>query len=67
MEYDFNWVYCPECNMTLVFECRVEKDGEKTEEIIGRSAGCWASFSIIEAKMMISCKLYLVSFCHCSQ
>jgi transcription elongation factor Elf1 len=34
MEYDFSWVYCPECNITLVFECRLEKDGERTEMVV---------------------------------
>jgi len=34
MEYDFSWVYCPECNITLVFECRLAKDGERTEMVV---------------------------------
>ena len=25
MEYEYNWLYCPDCDMTLVFESGVEE------------------------------------------
>jgi len=34
MEYEYHWVYCPDCDMSLVFESRVERDGEGGEQII---------------------------------
>jgi len=39
MEYDFNFVYCPDCNITLVFECRLEKDSERTEMAVCPQCG----------------------------
>lgn len=43
MEYDFHWVYCPDCNQTLVCETRVEPDGQGYEQVVcplcGRELG----------------------------
>ena len=34
MEYEFDWVYCPECNRTLVLESRVEKGSGCFEMVV---------------------------------
>ncbi len=39
MEYEYDWVYCPDCNMTLVFESWVERGGEGVEQIICPQCG----------------------------
>ena len=39
MEYEYHWIYCPDCDMTLVFESRVERDGEGYEQIICPECG----------------------------
>ena len=33
MELDYSWVYCPDCNMTLVFESQGEPDSMRSEQI----------------------------------
>ena len=33
MEYEYYWIYCPDCNMTLVLESRVEQDGDCVEKV----------------------------------
>ena len=34
MEYEYYWVYCSSCDMTLVLESRGEQDGEGLETVI---------------------------------
>lgn len=33
MEYEYHWIYCSDCDMTLVFESGVERDGQGFEQI----------------------------------
>jgi ribosomal protein S27E len=43
MEYEFHWVYCPDCNQTLVCESRLEGAGDRFEQVVcpvcGRELG----------------------------
>ena len=43
MEHEFNWVYCPECNTTLVVEARLQDGCERYEQLVcpwcGRELG----------------------------
>ncbi|MBE0481794.1 MAG: hypothetical protein IBX68_12575 [Dehalococcoidia bacterium] len=39
MDCDYHWLYCPVCNMTLVFESRVEEEGEGVENIFCPQCG----------------------------
>jgi len=39
MDCEYHWVYCPDCNMTLVFESWVERGGEGVEQVICPQCG----------------------------
>ena len=47
MEYEFNWVYCPDCNTTLVLESQIERDGEGCEMVV--CPGCGGELGEIKA------------------
>jgi hypothetical protein len=39
MEYEYYWIYCSSCDMTLVLESRVELNGEGLEAVICPQCG----------------------------
>ncbi len=39
MAYECYWIYCSDCDMTLLFESRVEKDGRGHERIVCPQCG----------------------------
>ncbi len=47
MELEYYWLYCPDCDMTLVFESRVEKEGRGQEQIV--CPQCWRELAVIRA------------------
>ena len=39
MDYEYHWIYCPDCDRTLVFESGVEGEGEDVELIVCPDCG----------------------------
>lgn len=47
MEYDYSWVYCRDCNTTLVVESRLENGCERFEQVV--CPGCGGELGEIRA------------------
>ena len=33
MEKEYNWIYCPDCDLTLVFESLINDDSEAVQKV----------------------------------
>jgi len=53
MELEYHWIYCPDCDMTLVFESRVERDGQGQEQIV--CPQCRRDLALIRADESSEC------------
>ena len=39
MEFDYNWLYCENCNVTYVVECRLDGDGDRLKDVVCPTCG----------------------------
>ncbi len=53
MAYECYWIYCPDCDMTLLFESRVEKDGRGHERIV--CPQCGEELAVVRADSGCEC------------